>query len=240
MPPSQNKKQRFPDTRWSLVDLAGSTSDVAQSDAMMELLQIYMPAMKAFLLGSKCVPVDSVDDLVHEFIEKRMMNRKLVVLADKTKGRFRNYLAKALSNFVATKMRREANMRARTSDQDVAELEDLRFAESEYRYDQEWTRLVVQDAISLMREDCARSDRADLWTVFSIRVVDPLLHGSDTVSYEDLVGRLGVETPRQAINLLVTAKRRFMKHLRSAVGRYAHGEDQIDNELASLREIIQS
>jgi len=80
----------------------------------------------------------------------------------------------------------------------------------------------------------------DIWKVFCLRVVNPMLHDTKPTDYAEIVRQFQIETPRQAINinLLVTAKRSFERHLRTAVGRYVRGKEEIDNEIADLREIV--
>ena len=83
-----------------------------------------------------------------------------------------------------------------------------------------------------------RSGRADVWGVFQCRLLDPSLQGTAPVDYEELVARFGLQSPSQASNVLVTAKRTFARALRSVVGEYALGDDEIDAEIRELREIL--
>jgi hypothetical protein len=65
-----------------------------------------------------------------------------------------------------------------------------------------------------------------------------MLHDVAPIDYEQMVHQFDIGTPRQAMNLLANAKRCFWGHLRSAVGKYVSGEEQIDQEITQLREIV--
>jgi len=234
----RGKRSRFPETRWSLVGRAAASDEVTRYEALAELLAIYTPALKAFLVDSRRIPSDLADDLVHDFIVDKILSRKLIRCADQGKGRFRNYLLKALNNFVTTKLKREYSARAMASKLDVSALADTASHQYTDQFDREWVQQVVRDALELMQADCADNNRVDLWKVFCLRVVDPMLHNTKPMDYAEIVRQFQIETPRQAINLLVTAKRCFVRHLRTAVGRYVRGKEEIDNEIADLREIV--
>jgi hypothetical protein len=96
---------------------------------------------------------------------------------------------------------------------------------------------VVRDALQMMEADCKARGRSDLWEMFRWRVVDPMLRDAEPIDYGAIVQRLGIGTPRQAMNLLATAKRAFMGHLREAVGKYVK-PNAIDGEIDDLRQIV--
>lgn len=239
MPPPRKKRSRFPDTRWSLVGLAASPKDdVARHQALTELLSIYKPALTKFILESRRVPVDMVDDLVQDFITDKILGRKLLHHVDQRKGKFRNYLARSLNNFANTKLKKEIKYRSTVSEKELSSIPDLLMDQPTDTFDQEWVKQVVYHALDLMKAYCTEQDRMDLWDIFCMRVVDPMLHDKNPVAYIEIVRRLKIRTPRQAINLLATAKRCFLRNLKEAVGQYVQGEREINDEVADLRLIV--
>ncbi len=229
------KRSRFPETRWSLVERAAASDADVSSAALSELLVLYTPVLRTFLIESRRVQADSVDDLIHDFVADKVLARKLVHHADRARGRFRNLLVKALTNFVtARNIRRNARQSYLV---DVEELGGIPSDQEVDRFDQEWVRQVLRDSLRLMEEECRTRDRMDVWKVFRMRILNPILHDKEAVGYGELVSQLGIETPRQAINLLATAKSCFRRHLRKAVGRYVL-EDEIEEEIRALREIV--
>jgi DNA-directed RNA polymerase specialized sigma24 family protein len=237
MPRERMKPSRFPETRWSLVGRAAASDAATRQEALAELLAAYSPALRTFLIEVRRLSPDLADDLVQEFIADKILARNILHHADRGRGKFRNFVLKALNNFTSTKLRREYAPRAVAAGLDVFALAAPADPSARDRFEQEWVQQVVRDALQLMEADCSRRGRGDLWDIFCLRVVHPMLHDAEPADYETIVRRLGIETPRQAMNLLATAKRCFEKHLRFAVGRYAGRKDQIDEEIADLREI---
>jgi RNA polymerase sigma-70 factor (ECF subfamily) len=178
------------------------------------------------------------DDLLQGFVADKVLAAGLLSHADRGRGRFRNFVLKSLNNYVTTKLRGEYAARAKTAGIDEAVINSLCHDSGTDRFDQEWVQQVVRDAVQLMQTECQTRGRLDLWNIFRMRVVDPMLHDAEPVDYSELVQRFGCETPRQMINLLVNAKRCFTKHLRSAVAKYINDESEIDEEIADLRRIV--
>lgn len=238
MTKDHKKPSRFPDTRWSLVGRAAGSDDLARQQALAELLVIYTPALRAFLVEGRRVPADLTDDLLHDFILDKILARKLVHHATQGKGKFRNYVLKALNNYVTTKLKREYKIRAMALEIDESTIVDPTSLQIANRFDIEWVQQLVRDTLHLMELDCRERKRVDLWEIFYLRVVDPMLNDTEPADYEQLVKRFNIQTPRQAMNLLGTAKRCFNRHLRVAVGRYVSDENRIDEEIVDLREIL--
>ena len=232
------RKTRFPETQWSLVGRAGVEDEAVRDGAVAELLEIYRSALRAFLVETRRIPGELSDDLLQDFIADRILSRRILEQANSDRGRFRNFLVKSLSNYASTKLRKEYSRQAREFDFDEALVEVPDSGQDTDRFDQEWVRSLVADTLTLMEADCRERGRMDLWEILRIRAVAPILDGAEPVSYDEIIERFELESPRQAINLLATAKRAFVRHLRVAVGRYAGGEERIEQELADLRAIV--
>ena len=232
------KTSRFPETHWSLVGRAGVPDEAVRDEAVAELLEVYRPALRAFLVETRRIPEPLADDLLQDFIADKILARRILERANSDRGRFRNFIVKSLSNYASTKLKREYSRRARTLDLDEGALGEHAPRQDTDRFDQEWIRSLVADALMLMEEDCRERGRMDLWEILKARAVAPILEGSEPVEYSEIVARFGLETPRQAINLLATAKRAFLRHLRTAVGRYVGEQELVDREIADLREIV--
>jgi hypothetical protein len=56
--------------------------------------------------------------------------------------------------------------------------------------------------------------------------------------YQQLVRELGLQSPAQAANVLITGKRMFIRCLRAVVGEYEVSEAQLDAEIGEIRQII--
>jgi len=237
MPHERKKSSRFPATRWSLVGRAAASDELTRQQAIAELLVTYMPGLRAFLVEARRVPADLADDLLHDFVADKVLAANLVRKADQDRGKFRNFVLKSLNNFVTTKLQREYAARAVTAGLDEALIASLSSEGESDRFEQEWVRQVVRNAVQRMEADCRGQGRPDLWDIFRLRVVEPMLHDAEPADYDQIVQRFDLETPRQAMNLLANAKRCFLKYLRLAVREYVRGDENIDEEIADLREI---
>jgi RNA polymerase sigma-70 factor (ECF subfamily) len=234
----REKPSRFPQTHWSLIGRAAASDDMVRQQALSDLLTLYLPGLRAFLIEGRRVPADLADDLLHGFVADKVLGAGLVRHADRGRGKFRNFVLKSLNNYVTTRLQREYAARATAAGGEEA-LADLPCHDAGAdRFEQEWVQQVVQDAIRLMEIECRDRGRQDQWEIFRLRVIDPMLHDADPVDYGVLVEQFGFETPRQAINLLANAKRCFTRHLRSAVAKYISRESEIDEEIADLRRIV--
>jgi len=238
MSADRKKPSRFPETHWSVVGRAAASDAQTRQQALCELLRAYTPGLRAFLVEARRVPGDLVDDLLHDFIADKLLARKLVHHADQGKGKFRSFIVKSLSNFVTTRLKREYAARALAAGMDESVLATLALCHDNDPFDQQWVKQVVRDALAMMEADCRGRDRADLWEVFRLRVVEPMLHNAPPADYGQIVAQFSLQTPRQAMNLLANAKRCFANHLRAAVGRYVHEDDRIDEEIDDLRAIL--
>jgi hypothetical protein len=89
-----------------------------------------------------------------------------------------------------------------------------------------------------MHTECDREGRDDVWGVFQCRLVRPLLEGAEPADYQQLVSRFRFESPAQASNVLMTAKRMFARSLKAVVGEYARRPEEIEAEIAELTNIL--
>jgi hypothetical protein len=89
-----------------------------------------------------------------------------------------------------------------------------------------------------MRRECEQKGRMDLWEIFDGRVVQPLLGAETTLPYETLVQRYRFESPLQASNALITAKRMFRRNLEEVVRDTVETEAEVDQEIRELKRIL--
>jgi hypothetical protein len=107
-------------------------------------------------------------------------------------------------------------------------------------YDIAWARDVIEQAVTEMREECENSGRRDVWGVFESRLLKPTLEGTEPPGYQQLIEQFGFRTPSEASNVLVTAKRMYVRTLRGVIGQYACDKEEIDAEIAELHTILAS
>lgn len=69
-------------------------------------------------------------------------------------------------------------------------------------------------------------------------MLEPALNHAPLPSYETLVQRFGFQSPTQASNLLITAKRMFRRALADTVRDTVAGESQVEEEIRELKAIL--
>jgi hypothetical protein len=233
---------RFPSTQWSLVGRAGRTSNEHRRDALGVLLHRYMPALRAHLVLAKRMSADHAEDLLQGFVADKIIEKNLLAQAEQARGRFRSFLLAALNHYVISQFRHESAAKRSPSSPllDIAEQHNVSAASAEpsLAFTLVWAREVVQEARRRMEAHCDQMHRADLWFIFSQRVLRPASDNDSASGREDVAGTLQQLSPKERSNLLTTAKRVFERILRSVVGEYAADEREIDDEIDDLMQIL--
>lgn len=234
--------QRFPTTSWSLVALAGKDADQSSREALGQLLIRYIPALRAHLVFSKRLTPDKADDVIQDFVAKKILERDLIAHANRDLGKFRTFLLKALNRFLFNQIR-DAGAKKRAAGEGseaLGERAELLSSDSDasQAFDVAWARSVLVTAVERMRDHCEATGRMDVWGVFELRILAPILEGAEPADYRELVKRFGLRSPSQASNVLMTAKRTYERVLRSVVAEYARDAQEIDAEIGDLRRIL--
>lgn len=234
--------ERFPTTHWSLVVRAGQDPAETRRQALADLLTRYLPALRAHLLYGKRLAPEDADDLLQEFVAAKILEKELIGRADAELGKFRTFLLTALDRFLIDCFREQQTRRRSPGEGRLHALgdniEQLQADPTSDAFDLAWARNVIEQAVQRMRAECQRSGREDVWGVFECRLLRPMLHGEEPLAYDELVKRFGLQSPSQASNLLMTAKRAFARMLHAVVGEYARQPDEIEGEIRELMEIL--
>ncbi len=233
---------RFPTTHWSLVARAGKDATEAKRQALGEVLMRYLPALRAHLVFGKRLSQEDADDLLQEFVAGKILEKNLIGRADAQLGKFRTFLLTALDRFLIDRIREQAARKRSPGDGGLRPLGDradlLQAERSSDAFDVAWARNVIAETVRLMRAECETSGRMDVWGVFECRLLDPILHATEPIEYEAMIKRFGLQSPSQASNILITAKRMFARVMRSVVGEYALGNEEIESEIRELMEVL--
>ena len=230
----------FPTTDWSAVTRAGAGDGEQGRRALAALVSQYLPAIKSYLLVKHRLSPDRADDVAQAFLVSKVLEQGLFARADRARGKFRNFLMTTLDRFVVSELRRQqARQRAPA---ELATLEAAKgvadpAAAAPHLFDIAWARQVLDLSLRNMRQECDVSGRPDVWGVFEARVLAPALE-QPPPSYRELVERFGLSSPEQASNVLITAKRMFLRNLRAVVRQYATDDSEVEEEIVRLRAIL--
>jgi RNA polymerase sigma-70 factor (ECF subfamily) len=217
-----------------MVGRAGGADAAASRGALAALLRRYLPPMKAYLVRKRRVAELDADDLLQGFVAEKVLDGRFVAAADRGRGRFRSFLLTSLDHFLIDQARRRRPV-VEVGPDAVPEPAAEQVPDS---FDVEWARAVIDEALRRMEAQCRDGARGDVWAMFQARVVGPTLQGLPPPPYEQLVASLGLSSPSQASNCLVTAKRMYARALREVVTEYAGEGANVEAELRDLMSIL--
>jgi len=227
----------FNTTQWSLVARAADVDSGVKRQALAELLTQYLPALRCHLVYKMHLTVEQADDAIQAFLVSKVLEKGIIERASRERGRFRNFLLSAVDRFVKNRLRDErAQKRGGGGVSSLADDFDTpaAVAAPDAGFDAAWARDVLRQAVDRTRAECAATSRPEMWAVFEARILLPATEGVEPLEYEALVDRFGFSTPREASNVLTTAKRMFVRCLRSVIAEYADDESEVESELRDL------
>ncbi len=226
----------YPATNWPEVAAAGAADWERRLDALERLLPRYAPALLAHVRTRFGLGPEDAEDALQDFVQDKVLLGNALGRADQARGRFRNFLLRAVDNYVANWLRDAQALKRRPVRGFVplAEAAELSAPPADGRaLDRAWALALVEAAAERMQADCHREERESVWIVFEGRAL-AVMRGGGKRSYAELATQLGVpESDCQ--QLLQSGKARFRRTLSRVVGEYARDEAEVDAELADLR-----
>ena len=243
-PPPERGPQRFPTTHWSLVGRAAGRGDAgAGKVALAELVRIYLPALRAHLLGPMGIDRDRAEDLLQGFLADKVLEQNMLAAADPGRGTFRTFLLTALERFVIDAHRRDSAAK-RAPKGKMLDVEEFGHRAARlhpnpsHAFDRAWAGEVLGEVTRRMRAECQQTERAHLWGIFEARMLLPIIDGADPPSHEALAKKHALPSAAHSANALTSAKRLFTRTFRAVVSEYAADEAEVDSEIRELWEIF--
>jgi RNA polymerase sigma-70 factor (ECF subfamily) len=231
----------YPTTHWSQIFLAGEQDQAEGQDALDRLLRRYYPPLLAHLRFKFRATDDDARDWLQSFVEKKVLQARLLTRARRERGRFRTFLLNALDNFVLSEFRR-ARCASRLPDGGLMSLEeqatDAAAAPESDPFDREWAVNVIQEAGRRTRTYYKDKGSENSWAVFDVGVLQKQVEGLKPPSHADLARQFGFDSGRQVSNAIITVGRRYGAILREIIGEYVEDEAAIDAELRELMAIL--
>jgi RNA polymerase sigma factor (sigma-70 family) len=230
-------------TRWSVILSCADSEGGEQKarKALAELCKIYWRPVFAFIC-QQGHSVPDAQDLTQDFFVM-ILKGHLLQRADRTRGRFRSLMLRALQDFLRDAAeKRYTRKRGRdvqivSWDEWMAEAPSrlsipLQEAESwspERVFDVRWAATVVERALRRLGDECEKRGRRRVFEVLSVC----LTGGREDVSYSRFSKTLGLS--EAALKSLVHRLRgRYRALLREEVARTVEKPDEIDDELRYL------
>ena len=229
---------------WPLTEWSGSgflpSSLGRDADGLNQLILKYQTPLKVYLLSTFPGLEGEVEELLQDFTQDKILKEGWLSKPDRSKGRFRDFLKRSLSNFVKDQMRRRAHAPLSLDELEV----DISAAQPATElFDLNWTRAILAEVLKRMETDCKapgkdQPRRSHIWEVFRLRLLQPALEDAEPVGYDEIIRRFAIVSPFDAQNMLATAKRIFTRHLNAVVGEYENGEEAVKMEIEAIKQFL--
>jgi hypothetical protein len=238
--PRDQDQDAFPSTHWSTVCVAGGAQLEARLEALERLLERYRGPLIAHLRWRFHAEDDQAEDWLHGFVEKRILEKELLLRADREKGRFRTFLLTALDHFVQDDLRRRTRS-TRSPQGGLVSLEELETQSMAVPgpdpgdpFEPLWIRTVLAQTTERLRSFYLTKGRSDLWGLFEAGLLEPILDDTEAPSLDEMARRFHFRSARQASNGLITAKRMFRRILALVVAEYVADSSLVSEEIREL------
>ncbi len=233
--------QGFATTHWSVVLAAGHTSIPGAGDALEKLCRSYWHPLYGYLrrLGHS---QHDAQDLTQEFLA-RVLERKLLRVADPVRGRFRSFLLGTLKHFLSDE-RKKARAQKRGSGHQPLSL-DVELAEQQHNlepatdrtpetlFDRRWALTVMERTVARLREEYVAADRGKLFDELK-----PFQPGEEAVqSYAEVAARLGLS--ESAVKSAIwRLRQRHRDLLREEIAHTVAAPAEVDEEIRYLLSVL--
>ncbi|NQZ57681.1 MAG: sigma-70 family RNA polymerase sigma factor [Lentisphaeraceae bacterium] len=241
---SEQQKELFHTTRWSLVLAAADTKRNSQSNkALSELCQLYWHSVYIYL-RKKGNDKPRAEDLTQGFFAQ-LLEKKSYAVASPERGRFRAFLITALKNYLCNVRNRETALK-RGGNTKAIEFEAGKIEERytltydtdispEIAFDREWAQTLIRDTLEQLHAEYSRDGREQLFQ----QLKSSITHVGEIYSQATLAKNL-VMSQAAVKSALQRLRKRFRALLREAVSHTAESTDKgdIDAEIRYLLECL--
>jgi RNA polymerase sigma-70 factor (ECF subfamily) len=228
--------KNFLTTHWSLIAAASSDS----SAALEELCQTYWQPLHWHLRRTGYDETEA-EDLTQAFFA-RLLEKRILDLADRRRGRFRTFLLTALRRFVINEWKHAAAARrgggaphVEISPGDASGIDVGHNQTPDRFFDRQWALVVLREAFRALE-----SEAAEAGNQVQFEALAPLMtKESENTSYDDLSSQLGASPG--ALRMSVSRMRtRLRELLRAEIRKTVNSDAEIDEEVRSLFRALQS
>jgi len=234
---SQAGNGRFATTHWSIVLRAGKPKAQGYQDALQTLCQSYWYPLYVFIRRQGYTN-QQAEDYTQAFF-CRILEKKVLGMADSKRGKFRSFLLSTLKHFLADEHDR-ARAQKRGGGRTILSI-DFEGADNQYvlepadtlspekLFDKSWALTVLERTMTRLKTELASQDKQELFEHLKIY----LTAGKGAISYRDKAAQLDMTegNVRTAVHRL---RRRYRKLLRDEIAQTVTNEGQIDEEIDEL------
>lgn len=240
LPCLATRASRFTTTHWSVILEAARPDSPSSSDAFARLYRDYWYPLYAFVRRRGYSQAEA-EDLTQGFFVCLLERRRLYGL-ERSGGRFRSFLLKALQNFLSNE-RDRACAKKRGGAHAIASLEEID-AESRYladpsterpeaNFDRHWAFTVIDCALRNLEIELRAAGKETV-----LEKLRPHLQGDRNGQlYAEIAAEMGVT--ESAVKMTVhRLRRRYGELLRAELARTVGDDAEVEQELRHLIEVV--
>jgi len=239
--PNLEQDRYFPSTSWTLLFEARG-ADARASDARAEFARrYYRPVLNYFaaLLRDR----GEAEELTQSFFAKLAASDNLIAQADRSRGRFRHYLKRCISNFWKSELRHRGQLKRKAEDEVRPDAwsgsgwDRLGLAapdSPEAAFHNAWVRGLLDEALCRVRAVCEQKDQVQHYQLF---VGMYLCDESEPPTWRALGAAFGLEE-KMARSRTETVARHFRGELRSMLREEVESDESVDEEIAALLALL--
>ncbi|MFB0553674.1 MAG: RNA polymerase sigma factor [Phycisphaerae bacterium] len=235
----------FQNTHWSAIERIGTDDDISSRALVGDLLRTYWKPVYCYL-RHKGFDNEEAKDLTQGFFQEVVLGRELIQRADRTRGRFRTLLLRALDRYLVSVQRKET-ARKRMPQDKLISLEDSAFYElpeavgslnSEEVFHYTWVCELLDRMLGKVETECRQRGMAIHWDMFYDRVLQPIITCTEPPLLEELCHKYGIDAKAKASSMIFTVKRRFRAAMKRLLRQSVASETQINEEMLELMKFL--
>jgi RNA polymerase sigma-70 factor (ECF subfamily) len=218
--------REFPPTQWTRILECGP-----QEAILAELYQKYWKPIYCYL-RSMGFGNEHAKDLVQGFFTEKVLGQELVRKADPEKGRFRNFLLRAVHNYAVSVKRGDKAHQSLHPDQEDPRMVDAPEAE----FNRAWADQLLHEVLNELEQECRQRDKLTHWRLFQEWLLEPDVEKNRAMS--EVCLKHGVADASTASHMIENVKRRFRALLRDRLSALAGSEQDIEAEIREFIEVF--
>jgi len=235
----------FQTTHWTAIETIGSDDSIDSKALVGDLLKSYWKPVYCYL-RRKGHNNEEAKDFTQGFFHEVVLGRKLIQRADRTKGRFRTLLLRALDRYLVSMHRKETAQKRIPKDRLIS-LEDSTFGElpeaagnldSDEVFHYAWVCELLDQILEKVEIECCRRGMALHWNLFHDRVLQPIVTCTKPPTLAKLCQKYGVHATTKASGMIFTVKKRIQAATRCLLSESVASEHEIDEEVVELLKFL--
>jgi len=214
---------QFPPTEWTKI-----LNPLIRESLYSELYAKYWKPLYVYL-RRRGFGNEEAKDLVQDFFTDKVLGQELVQKADKTRGKFRNFLLAAIRNYTIIAQRGKKSQQ--TLDEKTKK--STKMSDPETEFNRAWADELLQEVLKELKNECSRKGKIIHWQLFREWLLEPDVEANN-VRLADIGARYGVTNATKAYNMISNIKGRFRMILRNRLVALVGSDEEINREIAEF------